>query len=363
MLLLLLYARRTPERHGHSCPLNGHSSLVTTESLALRCTTEGLFFHSNLISRMYLEHLLQSDFDLLGRLRRIEESIGRTPLHPIRHLSSKRNVRVLAKKEWEQLSGSVKARAAFFIVKAALMSGALRRGKALLDATSGNTGIAYATIGRALGIPVVLCLPENASAERKEILRSLGAEIVFTSRFEGTDGAQEVARELAEAQPERYFYADQYRNDNNWRAHYHTTAIEIFQERPDITHFVAGLGTTGTFTGTGRRLRELKADVQLIALQPDTALHGLEGWKHLETAVVPGIYDPTLADASEEIDTAEAYEIIRAAKRHEGLLLSPSAAANLAGALRVAERLTEGTVITVLPDNADKYGEVMKQIL
>lgn len=311
---------------------------------------------------MHTEHYLKNDLDLTSRLWQVSAQIGRTPLQPIRRLFTKKGVRLYVKKEWEQLSGSVKARAAFSIVHAAVESGQLRPGRVLLDATSGNTGIAYAAIGKALGIEVVLCLPENASQERKDILRSLGARIVLTSRFEGTDGAQEVARELAEQHPERYFYADQYRNDNNWRAHYHTTAVEIFQTLPDITHFVAGLGTTGTFVGTGRRLRKLTPGVRLIALQPDSALHGLEGWKHLETAIVPGIYDPTVADAFEEIDTAEAYEIIRAARKHEGLLLSPSAAANLAGALRVAERLEEGTVVTVLPDNADKYGEVMKQI-
>lgn len=311
---------------------------------------------------MHTEHWLKNDIDLASRLRQVAAQIGRTPLQPIQRLFAKEGVRLFVKKEWEQLSGSVKARAAFSIVRAAVEGGQLHPGRALLDATSGNTGIAYAAIGKALGIEVVLCLPENASQERKDILRSLGARIVLTSRFEGTDGAQEVARELAEQHPERYFYADQYRNDNNWRAHYHTTAVEIFQALPDITHFVAGLGTTGTFVGTGRRLRELKPDVRLIALQPDSALHGLEGWKHLETAIVPGIYDPSVADAFEEIDTAEAYEIIRAARKHEGLLLSPSAAANLAGALRVAERLEAGTVVTVLPDNADKYGEVMKQV-
>jgi cysteine synthase B len=298
------------------------------------------------------KRLSQEDDDLLGRLRRVREAIGNTSTHRIERLFSKKGVQVLVKKEWEQLSGSVKARAAFFIVKAAIERGELRPGKALLDATSGNTGIAYAAIGQQLGIPVVLCLPENASAERKDILRALGAEVVLTSRFEGTDGAQEVARALAE----------QYPDDNNWSAHYHTTALELLRDVPNITHFVAGLGTTGTFVGTGRRLREQKPEVRLIALQPDTALHGLEGWKHLETAVVPGIYDPSLADAFEEVSTDEAYEVIRAAYRYEGLLLSPSAAANLAGALRIAERLDSGTVVTVLPDNADKYGEVMKQI-
>ncbi len=308
------------------------------------------------------KRLSQEDDDLPCRLRSIGKAIGNTPLHRIERLFYKKGVQVLVKKEWEQLSGSVKARAAFFIVKAAIERGELHPGKALLDATSGNTGIAYAAIGRQLGIPVVLCLPENASSERKDILRALGAEVVLTSRFEGTDGAQEVARALAEQYPERYFYADQYRNDNNRSAHYHTTAPELLRDAPSLTHFVAGLGTTGTFVGTGRRLREQKPEVRLIALQPDTALHGLEGWKHLETAVVPGIYDPKLADAFEEVNTDEAYEMIRAAYRYEGLLLSPSAAANLAGALRVAERLDSGTVVTVLSDNADKYGEVMKRI-
>lgn len=311
---------------------------------------------------MHSERWLEKSAGLLNRLQQIGTQIGQTPLVPIKRLFSKKGVQIYVKKEWEQLSGSVKARAAYFIMKAAVERGELSSNRMLLDATSGNTGIAYATIGKALGVEVVLCLPENASQQRKDILRSLGAQLVFTSRFEGTDGAQEVARELAEQNPERYFYADQYRNENNWRAHYQTTAIEIFRVVPDITHFVAGLGTTGTFVGTGRRLRELKPNIQLIALQPNSALHGLEGWKHLETAVVPGIYDASLADAFEEIDTCEAYEVLRAAREYEGLLLSPSAAANLAGALRIAERLEKGAIVTVLPDNADKYREVLEKI-
>lgn len=311
---------------------------------------------------MYLSHLLQTDLDLLARLRQVGSRVGNTPVHRISRLFAKKGVQVYAKKEWEQLAGSVKARAAFNIIRSAVERGHLHRGKTLLDATSGNTGIAYATIAKELGLRVALCLPENASPERKDILQRLGAEIIFTSRFEGTDGAQEVARELAKAHPDQYYYADQYKNDHNWQAHYHGTALEISAALPGITHFVAGLGTTGTFVGTGRRLREQFPGVQRIGLQPDSALHGLEGWKHLETAAVPGIYDPTVADAFLEIDTAEAYAIIRAAKEHESLLLSPSSAANLAGALRVAEKLEHGTVVTVLPDNADKYGEVLKQI-
>jgi cysteine synthase B len=303
-----------------------------------------------------------NDINLAARARLLGKQIGRTPLHRITKLFSKPGVTILAKKEWQQLSGSVKARAAYHIFKSAIDSGALNSNKTLLDATSGNTGIAYATIGQQLNIPVTLCLPENASAERKEILQSLGAEIIFTSRFEGTDGAQEVARELAAAHPDKYFYADQYRNDNNWKAHYHSTALEILHAVPCVTHFVAGLGTTGTFTGTGRRLKEWNAAIHLTSLQPDNPLHGMEGWKHLETAVVPTIYDSTLADENMEISTEETYEMIKAAHKLEGLLLSPSAAANLAGAIKVAGKLEKGFVVTILPDNADKYSEVIKKL-
>jgi len=225
---------------------------------------------------------------LQSKLNEVARQVGNTPLLPLRKIFSKKNVHLFAKEEWKQLSGSVKCRPAFNIIRKAIENGELSQDSALLDATSGNTGIAYAAIGAKLGIKVVLCLPENASKERKEILQSLGAEIILTSRFEGTDGAQEVAKELVEKNPGKYFYADQYKNDNNWKAHYLTTAPEIFNALPGITHFVAGLGTTGTFTGTGRKLRELKPSINLISLQPDSALHGLEGWKHLETAVESG---------------------------------------------------------------------------
>lgn len=306
---------------------------------------------------------LTIDSNLLTSVRGLEKKIGNTPLQPITRLFNKKNVRIYAKKEWMQLSGSVKARAAYNIIRKAIEGGQLTRERTLLDATSGNTGIAYAHIASELGIPVALCLPENASRERKDILESLGVKLILTSRFEGTDGAQQVAKELAASDPAAYYYADQYKNQNNWKAHYHSTALEIYGELPGITHFVAGLGTTGTFIGTGRRLRELKPSIRLISLQPDFALHGLEGWKHMETAVVPGIYDPSVADANYEVSTEEAHELIRAAYKHEGLLLSPSSAANLAGTIRIAENLEEGTLVTVLPDNADKYSEVIKKIL
>ncbi len=300
--------------------------------------------------------------ELIAKVRSLEKQVGNTPLHAVTRLFSKKNVHIYAKKEWMQLSGSVKARAAYYIIRSAIERGELTKQKTLLDATSGNTGIAYATIAALLNIRVALCLPENASQERKEILRSLGAELILTSPFEGTDGAQQVALSLAEENPEKYFYADQYKNPDNWKAHYRTTAIEIFQELPGITHFVAGLGTTGTFVGTGRRLRELSPSTLLISLQPELAMHGMEGWKHLETAIVPRIYDPSVADETLEIGTEEAYEIIRAAYRHEGLLLSPSAAANLAGAIKIANGIEEGIVVTVFPDNADKYSEVIRAL-
>lgn len=307
--------------------------------------------------------LFATDPALILAVRALEREIGHTPLHRVTGIFQHPRVQIYAKKEWMQLSGSVKARAGYSIIRRAIEEGRLSRGKTLLDATSGNTGIAYAHIAKRLGIPVALCLPENASRERKEILRALDVELILTSRFEGTDGAQQVARALALENPDKYFYADQYKNENNWKAHYHTTALEIFDALPGITHFVAGLGTTGTFVGTGRRLRELKPAIQLISLQPDAALHGLEGWKHLETAIVPEIYDASVADVNLEVSTDEAYALIREAHEKEGLLLSPSAAANLAGTIRVARSLHEGILVTVLPDNADKYSEIIQKLI
>ena len=302
--------------------------------------------------------------NMLERLHQIEALIGNTPLYPINRVYNKPGVKIYAKLEWQQFGASVKARPAFNIIKQAILNGNLNENVHLLDATSGNTGIAYASIGAALGIPVTLCLPENASAERKIILKSLGVNIIYTSRFEGTDGAQDKAKELKEQFPEKYYYADQYANDANWKAHYHTTAVEIYsQTRGEISHFVAGLGTTGTFTGTGRRLRELQPDVRLTSLEPDLALHGLEGWKHLETAKVPKIYDNTIAHENFGIDTLEAYELVKQFAKTEGFLLSPSAAANLVGAIKVAENIKQGVIVTLFPDNADKYGEVLTALM
>jgi cysteine synthase B len=246
----------------------------------------------------------QEEGRLEKRIREIESQIGNTPVHEVsRQLYHNAKVSIFGKMEWLQLGGSIKARAAYAIIKDAIERHQLNERTILLDATSGNTGIAYAAIAREIGLKVSLCLPENASQERKEILTSLGVDIIYTSPFEGTDGSQQVAQDLVKKDPHKYFYADQYKNENNWKAHYHTTALEILRQVPNITHFVAGLGTTGTFVGTGRRLRELRPEVKLIALQPDSALHGLEGWKHLQTAVVPKIYDDTVADEIIDVTT------------------------------------------------------------
>lgn len=306
--------------------------------------------------------IIPADNNLIKRTQALQQQVGNTPLFKITRLFTKNNVSIYAKQEWMQLGGSVKTRPAYNIIRCAIESGDYNSNKILLDATSGNTGIAYATIAGKLGLRVALCLPENASLERKNILQALNAEIIYTSKFEGTDGAQEVARSLAEKYPQKYFYASQYTNVNNWKAHYFTTAMEIYKEMPGITHFVAGLGTTGTFVGTGKRLKSLNPDIKLISLQPDFPMHGLEGWKHLETAIVPAIYDPGVADEMIQVGTEESYDIIKRMAETEGLLLSPSSAANLAGAIRVANKIDKGIIVTILPDNADKYKDVIKQL-
>lgn len=300
---------------------------------------------------------------LLKRIEKLEKFIGNTPLFPLKNVFQKEGILLYAKFEWQQLGGSVKARPAFNIIKEAVLRGDLGQGKHLLDATSGNTGIAYATIGAALDIPVTIVIPENASEERKLILKSLGAELIYTSKFDATDGSQEKAKAMFTEQPDLYYYADQYANEANWKAHYTHTASEILhQTNGEVTHFVTGLGTTGTFVGTSRGLKELNPSIQAIALHPETALHGLEGWKHLETARVPKIYDPSIADANLRVTTGEAYDLILKTAAAEGILLSPSAAANLSGVIQLAGQIEQGTIVTMFPDNAEKYGEVLRQI-
>jgi cysteine synthase B len=251
----------------------------------------------------------------------------------------------------------VKDRAARAMILAGEQAGLLRQGKIILDATSGNTGIAYAMLGAACGYRVTLCLPKNASFERKRILRLYGAELVETDAAEATDGAQRQARALADAEPEKYFYPDQYNNEANWRAHYDGTAPEIWEQtRGRVTHFVAGLGTSGTFVGTTRRLKEFNAAIRAVSMQPDSPFHGLEGMKHMGTALVPGIYDATLADENVEVRTEDAQEMTRRLAREEGLLVGVSSGANVFAALRLARTLQPGAVVvTILCDGGGKY--------
>lgn len=281
--------------------------------------------------------------------------IGDTSLVPLPGLVENPAVSVFAKAEFENASGSVKDRAAWAIVEHALTRGALD-GRTLLDATSGNTGIAYALIGATLGVPVALCLPANASPERKKILRAYGAELILTDPMEGTDGAQHEARRLADAEPERYYYPDQYNHPANPRAHEVGTTPEIWRQTDGrITHFVAGLGTTGTFVGTMRGLKARNPDIVGVAMQPDSPLHGLEGLKHLPTAKVPGIYDPDVPDRHVTVSTDEAYATARRLAREFGLFVGVSAGANVAAAARVAADLDEGVVVTILCDGGTRY--------
>jgi cysteine synthase B len=291
----------------------------------------------------------------------LESSIGNTPLIRLRNVTRDlpAGVAVLAKAEHLNPGGSVKDRAALAMVLAGEQSGRLRAGQTILDATSGNTGIAYGMIGAARGYPVTICLPKNASAQRKQILRSYGVELIETDPLQATDGAQLVARELFAAEPEKYFYPDQYNNPANWRAHYESTAPEIWaQTGGRITHFIAGLGTSGTFVGTSRRLKELNPAIRVISMQPDSPFHGLEGLKHMATALVPGIYDPQLADESVEVTTEAGQQMAGRLAREEGLLVGASSGANVFAALRLALSLPEGSVVvTILCDGGERYLE------
>src|SRR5438309_8778873 len=288
------------------------------------------------------------------------DRIGNTPLLRLERISQEfPNVEFCAKAEWFNPGGSVKDRPALSMIQAGLASGALKPGKTIIDATSGNTGIAYAMVGAALQFPVQLCLPDSASHERKRILAALGAELVITPGDEGTDGAIRKVREIVAANPDKYFYPDQYSNPANWQAHYRTTANEIWQQTAGrITHFVAALGTSGTFVGTTRRLKELNPAIRCVSLQPDASFHGLEGWKHMASAMRPAIYDDTLADADLAVGTEEAYRLLKRLAREEGLLVSPSSAAALAGCLQVARSLSAGEraiFVTVFADSGEKY--------
>ena len=286
------------------------------------------------------------------------DTIGQTPLLRLDRVAADlpETVTVYAKAEHLNPGGSVKDRPALRMIEQGLKSGAFRRDQTLIDATSGNTGIAYAMIGAAKGLDVTLALPENASEERKKMLRAYGAELILTDPMAGTDGAQKRVKEIVKAEPDRYFYPDQYNNDANWQAHYDGTGTEILAHTDgQVSHFVTGLGTTGTFMGVTRRLKAYDASIQCVSVEPATAMHGLEGLKHMDTALVPGLYDPALADAHRTIETEPAYAMTRRLAREEGLLVGPSAGANVAAALDVARSLDAGVVVTILCDTGTRY--------
>lgn len=290
--------------------------------------------------------------------RPLLEQVGNTPLLPLRWMASDlpAGVRLLAKAEWLNPTGSVKDRPAANILQQATERGAFSNGTVLLDSSSGNMGIAYASFGAALGIKVHLAVPENASQARLRTLRALGAQLTLTDPLEGSDGAREVAAEMAQKHPERYYYADQYNNEANWQAHYLSTGPEILkQTQGEITHLVAGLGTSGTLMGTGRYLSKHVPGVEIIAVQPDSPLHGLEGLKHLPSAPVPEIYDAQEVDRTINIDTETAYELTRRLAREEGMLVGVSAGAALAAARRLAAKLEHGTIVVIFPDTGARY--------
>ena len=284
------------------------------------------------------------------------ELIGNTPLIDLSALTGRAEIRLYGKAEYANPGGSVKDRPALAMMTEAERRGLFTAGRRVLDATSGNTGIAYAMIGAARGIPVTLCLPDSASVERKRILKAYGAELRITDPLQGSDGAILEARRLAAAEPERWAYLDQYSNPENWRSHYRTTGPEIWEQSAGaVTHFVTGLGTSGTFMGVGRWLRERAPAVRLISVEPDSPFHGLEGMKHMASAIVPPIYDPALADEAREMPTERAYAMVKRLAREAGLLVGVSSGANVATALDVAADLEKGVVVTVLCDSADKY--------
>jgi cysteine synthase B len=283
--------------------------------------------------------------------------IGNTPLIELKNISNSHTpVKIYAKAEWFNPGGSVKDRAAYNMILDGLKTGKLSAEKSILDATSGNTGIAYAMIGASLGLNVTLCIPENAGDMHKQMIQAFGAQLIYTDAMHGTDGAIEEAKRLYESSPEKYYYVDQYNNEKNWQAHYHGTGMEIIQQTNGaITHFVAGLGSTGTFVGTGRRLKKYDSNIKLISVQPDSPLHGMEGMKHLETAHVPGIYDSNLADENIDVPTEKAQEMVLLLAGKEGLLVGNSAGAALAAALEVAQNLDRGIIVVIFPDAAFKY--------
>ncbi len=289
--------------------------------------------------------------------RSVLDLIGNTPLLKFKRITeTAAPVKVYAKAEWYNPGGSVKDRAALYMILDGERRGLMTKDKTIIDATSGNTGIAYAMIAAERGYRLKVALPKNASPERKQSLRAYGAELILTDPAESTDGAQRLVRKIVDEDPGKYFYPDQYNNDANWTAHYETTAPEIWRQTAgEVTHFVTGMGTSGTFMGTTRRLREFNPLIKCCSMQPDAPLHGLEGMKHMATALVPGIYDPTLADENLEVSTEDAHRMVLRLAREEGLLVGVSSGANMVAALEVARRLKEGVVVTIFCDSAAKY--------
>jgi len=288
----------------------------------------------------------------------IIDLIGNTPLLKLNNITKDlKNIEIFGKAEYFNPSGSVKDRAARAMILDGIKSGKFTKEKTLLDATSGNTGIAYAMICASLGYKAALCLPKNASLERKRILRAYGAQIIETDPLQSSDGAFLVAKNTAEKNPGKYFYPDQYNNDENWKAHYNSTAPEIWEQTDGkITHFIAGMGTSGTFTGTSKRLKEYNPDIKTIAMQPDSPFHGLEGMKHMASTIIPGIYDKSIADGQIDIATEDAQDMVLRLAREEGIFAGISSGANVVAALRLAETLPAGSVIvTVLCDNGFRY--------
>ncbi len=301
--------------------------------------------------------ITREEYEALKR-RSVLELIGSTPMVELKKIRAYTGVkgRIFAKLESYNPGGSVKDRPAIRMIEQGILSGELTRDKVILDSTSGNTGIAYAMIGAVLGIPVELCVPANVTEERKKILKAFGAKVIYTDPMEGSDGAIKEAQRLYQTYPERYFKPDQYNNPENAMAHYLGTAEEVIhQSDGKVTHFVAGLGTTGTLMGTGRRLKEFRKDIQIIAVEPSCPLHGIEGLKHMESSIVPGLYDPGFPDRTIFVDTEDAYEWVRKISELEGIFAGASSGAALAAAVEVARESRDAYVVTIFPDGGDRY--------
>lgn len=316
--------------------------------------TNGVPLFTILIELPYHILIMNQEYKNIGT--HFVDLIGNTPLLKLDKICPQGNL--FAKAEWYNPGRSVKDRAAYNMVNEAILSGELTRDKVILDATSGNTGIAYAMIGASLGYCVKLCLPKNVSISRRRIIKVFGAELILTDPMKASDGAIEEVQKIYAENPDAYFYPDQYRNDNNWKAHFKTTGPEIYEQtQGKITHFVAGLGTSGTFMGTGKYLRSMNSQIKLLEVQPDSPFHGLEGWKHMDSAIVPEFYEHDFADEKLVCRTEDAYRMVKRLAEEEGLLVGVSGGGAIVPALKVAEANPDGIVVTIIPDNGDKYLE------